>query len=74
MKEISSTITSLALLKPGNYFAFLKQSLAQVMAPEAAEAAKNKRIETLCWLIHLLRVFYSQLCPLLNSKQASKLD
>ena len=32
------------------------------------------RIETLCWVIHLLRVFFAQLFPLLNADQASKVE
>ena len=75
LKEITSTIASLALLKPANFLASLNQLLAQVIAPEApSDQPSEKRIETLCWLIHILRVFYSHMVPLLNPENASKIE
>ena len=57
IKEIALTITQLAMLKPAVYLTTLKELLAQVMTPKASQTPRQ--IESLCWLIHLLRVFYA---------------
>mmetsp|Transcript_44086 Transcript_44086/g.58507 ORF Transcript_44086/g.58507 Transcript_44086/m.58507 type:complete len:136 (-) Transcript_44086:1906-2313(-) len=72
VKEIALTITSLALLKPLDYLASLKELLGQVMAPGVSQSPRQ--VESLCWLIHLLRVFYAQLFPLINPEHFSKVE
>lgn len=70
VKEIAQAITQLTMLSPLAYLTSLKQLLAQVMVPSSSQP---KQIESLCWLIHLLRVLYAQLFPLLNPENASKI-
>ena len=69
IKQIALCATSLAIGSPENLFAFLKTSLAEVisrMSQESETVALQKEANCLSWLVHLLRVLFSQLVHSLN--------